>query len=241
MTTNAQPTRRVLMEGDLYRPRTPDGAVDITRRGPWSNPFGLCRGHQQARDMFRAWLVTQPALIARARRELTGRALACFCLPHQTCHGDVWIEILDHTPPGVRALTIRQPWASAIAELGKDIENRTWGTAWRGLLLLHTSARKPSASAVHDVAALAGRAPTSNPRGTVIATAQLAGICPPDHCTCHSPWAETGRHHWQLRDVQRLPEPITCRGALGLWVPDWLKPEPSKESEDSTSAEGATS
>ncbi len=37
----------------------------------------------------------------------------------------------------MRAITIRQPWASMIVHCGKDIENRTWRTSYRGPLLIH--------------------------------------------------------------------------------------------------------
>jgi hypothetical protein len=39
----------------------------------------------------------------------------------------------------VKLLSIRQPWASLIAHGIKDIENRTWRTAYRGPLLIHAS------------------------------------------------------------------------------------------------------
>ena len=32
----------------------------------------------------------------------------------------------------MRALTVRQPWAHAIAFWGKDVENRTWATHYQG-------------------------------------------------------------------------------------------------------------
>jgi len=35
------------------------------------------------------------------------------------------------------ALSIRQPWAWLICHAGKDIENRTWNTKYRGPLLIH--------------------------------------------------------------------------------------------------------
>lgn len=35
------------------------------------------------------------------------------------------------------ALSVRQPWLYAIMFLGKQIENRSWPTAYRGRLLLH--------------------------------------------------------------------------------------------------------
>jgi len=37
----------------------------------------------------------------------------------------------------MKALSIRQPWAWLILHAGKDIENRTWRTAYRGPLLIH--------------------------------------------------------------------------------------------------------
>lgn len=42
-------------------------------------------------------------------------------------------------PPNVPALSIRQPWAFAILNLGKDVENRTWSTEFRGRVLVHGS------------------------------------------------------------------------------------------------------
>ena len=36
-----------------------------------------------------------------------------------------------------KGLTIHEPWASAIAYAGKDIENRSWYTHYRGPLALH--------------------------------------------------------------------------------------------------------
>lgn len=39
----------------------------------------------------------------------------------------------------MRALSIRQPWAWLIVHAGKDIENRSWATKYRGPLLVHAS------------------------------------------------------------------------------------------------------
>jgi len=43
----------------------------------------------------------------------------------------------------VRALTIRQPWATLIASGVKTIETRSWATKWRGQLLIHAGKAKP--------------------------------------------------------------------------------------------------
>ena len=37
----------------------------------------------------------------------------------------------------MKALSIRQPWAWLIIHGGKDIENRTWKTKYRGPVLIH--------------------------------------------------------------------------------------------------------
>lgn len=37
----------------------------------------------------------------------------------------------------MKALSILQPWCFAILTLGKDIENRTWSTSYRGRFLIH--------------------------------------------------------------------------------------------------------
>lgn len=39
----------------------------------------------------------------------------------------------------MKALTIKQPWASLIAHGVKDIENRTWKTKYRGRIYIHAS------------------------------------------------------------------------------------------------------
>lgn len=39
------------------------------------------------------------------------------------------------------ALSIRQPWAWAILFAGKDIENRSWSTKFRGRVLIHTGGK----------------------------------------------------------------------------------------------------
>lgn len=44
----------------------------------------------------------------------------------------------------MRALTIRQPWASLIATGAKTIETRPWRTDYRGPVLIHAGAHRPA-------------------------------------------------------------------------------------------------
>lgn len=41
----------------------------------------------------------------------------------------------------MKAITIKQPWASLIVVGIKDVENRTWKTNFRGRVLIHASAK----------------------------------------------------------------------------------------------------
>lgn len=42
----------------------------------------------------------------------------------------------------IKCLSIRQPWADAIFEQGKDIENRNWSTNFRGMVAIHSSLKR---------------------------------------------------------------------------------------------------
>ncbi|GAB7044946.1 DUF4326 domain-containing protein [Catenuloplanes indicus] len=100
--------RRVKVRGGLYAPRVPAGAVYIGRRGPalagspYANPYPAREhGRAEALRLYTAWLHRQPDLIARARTELAGKDLACWCdeqLPlgwtGPWCHGDVLLKVL---------------------------------------------------------------------------------------------------------------------------------------------------
>jgi hypothetical protein len=124
----------------------------------------------------------------------------------------------------IRALTVRRPWAALIAAGLKQVENRTWSTPYRGLLLIHAGAGWDSDSQgwLDDI--LATLIPdgfwetTAQPQG-IVAVAELTGVCPGYPCEC-GPWAMAGNRHWQLGDVRALSEPVPAKGALGLWRPD---------------------
>jgi hypothetical protein len=68
--------------------------VYIGRPGPWGNPFriGADGDRQTVIEKYRAWLLARPELVERARRELAGKVLGCWCAP-LTCHGDVLAAI----------------------------------------------------------------------------------------------------------------------------------------------------
>lgn len=141
------------------------------------------------------------------------------------------------------ALTVRQPWAAAIAHHGKDVENRTWTTSHRGLIAIHAAAGVDSrhlySMQVSQVAHLARAREeqvrtAAATRGAVIAVACLSDVCaesasstpveiisaPYLRCGCGR-WAVACQYHWHLTSVRALPEPVPAKGALGVWtLPD---------------------
>ena len=143
------------------------------------------------------------------------------------------------TVPEVRALTLRQPWAWAVAEGGKNVENRTWGTSWRGLLGVHAGSALDEWGS-HDQRVLAARQALGLPigrhwpadlhRGRFVAVAELVDVHPAGRGCCDSPWAQRWQaditdqadqvHHWVLQRVTPTLEPYAAKGRQGLWRPD---------------------
>lgn len=72
----------------------PADAVYIGRPGLWGNPFviGKDGDREQVIQKYRDSLT--PEQIAKARHELKGRDLVCWCSP-AACHGDVLLEIAN--------------------------------------------------------------------------------------------------------------------------------------------------
>lgn len=121
----------------------------------------------------------------------------------------------------MKALTLHAPWAHAVAWLGKPLENRSWvpplsivgeriaihaglsdsQIEWRriDLILSKLNATMPDAPVA---------------RGALVCTAIVGSPV----TESDSPWFIPGNFGWPLIDVRRLPEPIPCKGRLGLWT-----------------------
>lgn len=122
------------------------------------------------------------------------------------------------------ALSIRQPWAWAILHAGKDIENRTWSTTFRGPVAIH-AAKGMTKDEVADFSELLGDlrwkgvagVPAKGPhynqleRGGIVGVAEIVG-CVDRH---DSPWF-FGRWGFVLRNARPV-DFIPCKGALGLF------------------------
>ena len=137
------------------------------------------------------------------------------------------------------ALSVRQPWAHAIVNGWKDIENRKWNTSQRGLVCIHASAFNRSnfdkdldgySEVVNDyVNTACGETPSTFKSedlafGAIIGVARIVDVT----MRHSSPWF-FGKYGFVLADQQILAEPIPVKGALGFfeWRPRMVTdPEP---------------
>ena len=116
----------------------------------------------------------------------------------------------------MKALSIRPQWAHAILHLGKDIENRSWSTTYRGPLLIHAGQTMTRADYADFVNILEGKRIVPPDRseircGGIIGIVDLYGITEKRA----SPWF-TGKVGWRLRNPKPLPfKP--WKGRLGLF------------------------
>jgi hypothetical protein len=129
------------------------------------------------------------------------------------------------------ALSIRQPWAWAIINAGKDIENRSWPTKLRGPICIHaakgmTNADFESAMLFMDatfpvtLASRLGRRRSATEslearRGGIIGTVEIVDCIR----SSDSPWF-FGPYGFVLRNVKPV-DFIPVKGALGFF--DWRK------------------
>lgn len=122
----------------------------------------------------------------------------------------------------MKALTVRQPFASRLVQGTKRIENRSWSTPVRGRLVIHAGATPHELFARHRMEHLPFRA--------LIGTVQLTGVHSSETCgdrcvdvggfptglhtTPGTPW-----FHWEVTDPMPFDDGdlVPASGALGLW------------------------
>ncbi len=142
----------------------------------------------------------------------------------------------------MKAITIKQPWATLIPRGLKEFETRSWATKHRGAIAIHAGKTIDKEAfnepVIYSTLMKIGiRSPIDLPTGVVIATANLmechkitsdyysmyeqknAGT-DKGHLIEGDEWwfgnYEEGRYAWQLSDVQAI-EPVPAKGQLSLW------------------------
>lgn len=123
------------------------------------------------------------------------------------------------------ALSIRQPWAWLILNAGKDIENRSWRTNFRGRFYIHASQgctrdEWNEARICYENLMIDGAINTSAgamPHRLDLDRGGIVGIAEIVDCVDHSdsPWF-FGSYGFVLANVKPLPF-TPCKGRLGFF------------------------
>ncbi len=118
----------------------------------------------------------------------------------------------------MKALSLTQPMAWAVVAAGKDIENRSWDTKFRGRFYIHASKgfNQKHYNWIWEREGILGLtlpAPADFIHGAIIGEAELVGVC-----TGHSgsSWF-MGPYGFMLKNAKEYEHPIYCRGQLGFF------------------------
>jgi hypothetical protein len=126
----------------------------------------------------------------------------------------------------MKVLSLTQPWAWLVVHGGKNVENRTWTTKFRGRFLIHAAKGMTrdqyldARSFAHKVdPEVARRLPRYEAleRGGIVGVAELVDVLPkPRLCELPDGWRMAGQFGFVLRNVEPLPF-HPCKGSLGFW------------------------
>lgn len=144
----------------------------------------------------------------------------------------------------IRGLSLMQPWATLLSTGAKTIETRSWPTSYRGLMAIHASKGYPrwAQTLCRDEPFRTALLPAGSlPLGAIVAVGRLIACIGTEYLGRSSYRYSTpsrlerqlerqlehervfgdyspNRFAWVFRDVYRLPEPIPCKGSMGLWI-----------------------
>lgn len=136
----------------------------------------------------------------------------------------------------MKALSLRQPWAWAVLNLGKHVENRRWSTVFRGDFLIHASKGMTKAeyydclefcrevAGAHVISVFPPLGALE--RGGIVGAASLVRVIEPCTGRCWESGKDCGTEHgWHMPDqygfvlerVRSSPRFVACKGELGFF------------------------
>jgi hypothetical protein len=126
----------------------------------------------------------------------------------------------------MKALTLRQPWATLVALGAKRIETRGWATHHRGPLAIHAGLSLASLGLAQQPPFQQALDGEDLPRGVIVAVVELVDciLITTEETIPAEPERSFGDYHpgryaWHLASLIRLPlPPVPARGRLGLWA-----------------------
>ena len=122
----------------------------------------------------------------------------------------------------MKAISLKQPWASLVAIGKKTIETRTWSTNYRGDLLIVSSKTMDKNFPLKNFSEVFFEIPF----GETLAIVNLVDCRPmrkeDEDLACCKIYA--GAYAWIFSKVIKI-DPFTIRGNLGLWNTDYKLPQ----------------
>ena len=111
----------------------------------------------------------------------------------------------------MKILNVRQPWASLIVSGAKDVENRTWPTRYRGVVIVHASERADDISDEQIERRFSVRMPAELPLGGIVGVTEIVDCVRPHP----SKWYAAGHYAFVLANSRPLRF-IRWKGQQGL-------------------------
>ena len=123
----------------------------------------------------------------------------------------------------MKALTIKQPWATLIMQGNKRFEFRSWQTKYRGDLLIHAGKGIDKEA----MKRLAKYLPEELPYGKILGKVRLVDcikmspefkeLLLKENKDIYTKSSFQEKYGWQVTDVEVYEKPIEAKGHLSLW------------------------
>ena len=126
----------------------------------------------------------------------------------------------------MKALTIKQPWATLIMQGDKRFEFRSWQTKYRGELLIHAGKSVDKEA----IKRLEKYLPENLPLGKILGKVRLVDCIKmspefkemllKENNEIYTKSSFQENYGWQVTDIEVFEEPIEAKGRLSLWEYD---------------------
>lgn len=123
----------------------------------------------------------------------------------------------------MKALTIKQPWATLIMQGDKRFEFRSWQTKYRGDLLIHAGKDIDKEA----MKRLAKYLPEELPYGKILGKVKLVDcikmspefkqLLLKENSDIYTKSSFQENYGWQVTDIEVFENPIDAKGHLSLW------------------------
>ncbi len=122
----------------------------------------------------------------------------------------------------MKALTIKEPWASVIINGYKKYEFRSWKTNYRGKILIHTSLnveknmldRFKDYNIKYQPGYIIGEAILTD---CILVDSKFNEYLKELNPVVYAKSNHVEKYAWKLENIKKYDKPIPCKGKLGLW------------------------